>query len=63
VGVPQDLASGYVLGEIFYRCQMQPDFDKFVDRTHPDAMINNFTRLQVSHWVGEPRPRGNSVAS
>jgi len=42
----QDLASGYVLGEIFYRCHMQPDFDKFVDRTHPDAMINNFTRLQ-----------------
>lgn len=27
---------------------MQPDFDKFVDTRHPDAMVNNYTRLQKS---------------
>jgi len=44
----QDFASGFVFGEIFHKCNLQPDFHLFVDRTHPDAMINNFTRLQPS---------------
>ena len=30
---------------------MQPDFDKFVDTRHPDAMVNNFTRLQVWYML------------
>ena len=28
------------------RCNLQPDFAKFVDKNTPDARINNYTRLQ-----------------
>eukprot|EP00854_Cymbomonas_tetramitiformis_P007823 gene7823-9291_t len=41
-----DFASGYALGEILCAAQLQPDFDKFIPKNHPDAKINNFTRLQ-----------------
>jgi hypothetical protein len=40
-------ASGFLFGEILARCNLQPDFSKFVNKNTPDARINNFTRLQV----------------
>ena len=54
VGVTQHMdsfesafASGFLFGEILARCNVQPDFAKFVNKNTPDARINNFTRLQV----------------
>ena len=44
---PQDFANGCAFGQLLHHHGMQPDFDKFVDTRHPDAMVNNFTRLQV----------------
>jgi hypothetical protein len=41
----QGLASGYALGEILSKLDLQPNFDKFDRSGTPDAMINNFTRL------------------
>ena len=43
----QSFASGFLFGEVMARCNLQPDFGKFVDKNTPDARINNFTRLQV----------------
>lgn len=40
-----DFANGYALGEVMHACGLQPDFAHFQDDSHPDAMINNFTRL------------------
>ena len=42
----QELASGYKLGKILSNLNLQPDFDQFDATGTPDAMINNFTRLQ-----------------
>eukprot|EP00798_Chlamydomonas_sp_ICE-L_P002728 gene2728-12601_t len=44
----QEFATGYVFGELLSRYNMLPDFDKFDPRGTPDAMINNYTRLQPS---------------
>lgn len=43
----QDFANGVYFGQLLHHYGMQPDFDKFVDTRHPDAMVNNYTRLQV----------------
>lgn len=43
----QDFSSGYEFGRVFAAFNMQPDFDKFVAARFPDAMVNNYTRLQV----------------
>ena len=45
---PQDFANGCSFGRLLQHYGMQPDFDKFVDTRHPDAMVNNYTRLQTS---------------
>ena len=45
-------ASGFLFGEILARCNVQPDFAKFVNKNTPDARINNFTRLQVRRGRG-----------
>ena len=45
-------ASGFLFGEVLARCNMQPDFAKFVNENTPDARINNFTRLQVRRRRG-----------
>ena len=42
----QGLATGYVLGELLSRLNLQPDFEHFDASGTPDAMINNYTRLQ-----------------
>lgn len=43
----QDFASGYKFGQLLHFFQLQPDFDNFQATRSPDAMINNYTRLQV----------------
>jgi CH-like domain in sperm protein len=43
--VMQVLASGYVLGEVLAKLNMQPDFDEFEHAETPNAMLNNFMRL------------------
>lgn len=43
----QDFSNGYMFGQLFHSFNMQPDFAKFEAKKLPDAMINNFTRLQV----------------
>lgn len=42
----QELASGYKLGQILNKLNLQPDFDQFDASGTPNAMINNFTRMQ-----------------
>ena len=39
-------ASGYAFGELLGKFNLQNDFKHFEDGDSPDAMINNFTRLQ-----------------
>lgn len=43
----QDLASGFVFGEVLHRCKLQPDFNQFEDSRAPTAIFNNYRRLQV----------------
>ena len=33
----QSFASGFLFGEVMARCNLQPDFGKFVDKNTPDA--------------------------
>ncbi|KAG2499886.1 hypothetical protein HYH03_002175 [Edaphochlamys debaryana] len=42
----QDFASGFLFGQLFSKYNLQPDVERFDSRKMPDAMINNFTRLQ-----------------
>lgn len=42
----QELSSGYKLGLILSKLNLQPDFEQFDASGTPDALINNFTRLQ-----------------
>ncbi|QDZ23339.1 hypothetical protein A3770_10p58570 [Chloropicon primus] len=41
-------ASGYAFGELLSKFNLQNDFVHFEDSDSPDAMINNFTRLQLT---------------
>ena len=41
-------ASGYAFGELLSKFNLQNDFKHFEDSDNPDAMINNFTRLQLT---------------
>jgi hypothetical protein len=65
----QDFASGYALGEVLSRHNLQPDFDKFETCGTPGAAINNCTRLQPTSKLGlklgnrYDLPRGAGVAS
>ncbi|KXZ56759.1 hypothetical protein GPECTOR_1g684 [Gonium pectorale] len=42
----RDFASGYLFGQLFSKYNLQPDVEQFDGRGMPDAMINNYTRLQ-----------------
>ncbi|CAG9461598.1 unnamed protein product [Pedinophyceae sp. YPF-701] len=48
VSVEKEFATGYLLGELLARLDLQPDFEKFDPAETPDARINNFNRLQKS---------------
>uniref|UniRef100_H2ZLZ6 Calponin-homology (CH) domain-containing protein n=1 Tax=Ciona savignyi TaxID=51511 RepID=H2ZLZ6_CIOSA len=50
-----DFASGFYLGEILNKFQLQHDFDKFSAGQTADAKLNNFTRLEpVLHLLEIP---------
>ena len=55
----QDFANGCLFGQLLHHYGMQPDFDKFVDTRHPDAMVNNYTRLQVRAKGSRSEDRGS----
>ena len=38
--------SGYTFGQLLHKANLQPDFKQFTNAETPDAVINNFTRLQ-----------------
>ena len=44
----EDLKDGYLIGELLAFYNQQDDFDKFLSKGNPDAMINNFCLLEVS---------------
>ena len=44
--VVQEFSTGYKLGQVLAKLNLQPDFDMFQQKPSPEAMINNFTRLQ-----------------
>lgn len=46
VAFEPQFSNGYYLGEVLHKCNLQPDFDMFENSDNPDAMVNNFTRLQ-----------------
>ncbi|XP_078485176.1 sperm flagellar protein 2-like [Ciona intestinalis] len=51
----EDFASGFYLGEILHKFQLQHDFDKFSAGQTADAKLNNFTRLEpVLHLLEIP---------
>ena len=46
--IEEHFASGYAFGELLNKFNLQNDFKHFEDSDNPDAMINNFTRLQLT---------------
>lgn len=42
----QEFSTGYKLGQVLAKLNLQPDFEMFQQQPTPEAMINNFTRLQ-----------------
>ncbi|KAK6179274.1 hypothetical protein SNE40_011674 [Patella caerulea] len=51
----REFASGYLIGEVLNKYQLQDDFDQFSQNTQSDAKLNNFTRLEPSlHLLAIP---------
>ncbi|KAK9824418.1 hypothetical protein WJX72_010134 [[Myrmecia] bisecta] len=44
--IEQTFSSGYALGELLHKCNMQPDFDKFDARGNAQASFTNYSLLQ-----------------
>ena len=44
--IAQDFATGYYLGEILHKHQLQNDFEAFSTGQTADAKLNNFTRVE-----------------
>lgn len=42
----QDFSTGYKIGQVLAKLNLQPDFNMFEQKPTPEAIINNFTRLQ-----------------
>ena len=59
----QDLASGYVFGEILAKNNLQSDFDQFVDSRAPAAVFNNYRRLQVKQMTASQTHSQTCVTS
>lgn len=51
----QDFASGFAFGQVMQTYGVQPDFERFEYKRTPDAMVNNYTRLQASTGECERR--------
>ena len=41
----EDFANGYLLGELLYKFNQQPDFDMFFNKDTRNYHLNNFSRL------------------
>lgn len=51
----RDFASGYLIGEVLKKYQLQDDFDKFSQSKTADSKLNNFTRLEPTlHLLSIP---------
>ena len=46
VSIENDFCNGYLLGELLHRYNQQSDFEKFIDKSTPDAKIINFCSLE-----------------
>ncbi|XP_059172221.1 sperm flagellar protein 2-like isoform X3 [Physella acuta] len=42
----QEFSSGYLIGEVLHKYQLQNDFDQFSQSKTADSKLNNFTRLE-----------------
>ncbi|KAL8590470.1 hypothetical protein ACOMHN_011683 [Nucella lapillus] len=52
---PKEFSSGYLIGEVLHKYQLQDDFDQFSTSRTADSKLNNFTRLEpVLHLLGIP---------
>ncbi|XP_005100478.1 sperm flagellar protein 2 isoform X2 [Aplysia californica] len=51
----KEFASGYLIGEVLHKYQLQDDFDQFSQSKTADSKLNNFTRLEpMLHLLGIP---------
>ncbi|XP_060552949.1 sperm flagellar protein 2-like isoform X2 [Ruditapes philippinarum] len=51
----RDFASGYLIGEVLHKYQLQDDFDKFSQSKTADSKLNNFTRIEPTlHLLSIP---------
>ncbi|XP_062579929.1 sperm flagellar protein 2-like isoform X2 [Saccostrea cucullata] len=51
----REFASGYLIGEVLNKYQLQNDFDQFSQSKTADSKLNNFTRIEpVLHLLGIP---------
>ncbi|XP_052233181.1 sperm flagellar protein 2-like [Dreissena polymorpha] len=51
----KDFASGYLIGEVLNKYQLQNDFDKFSQSKTSDSKLNNFTRIEPTlHLLAIP---------
>lgn len=55
VNFAREFASGYLIGEVLNKYQLQNDFDQFSQSKTADSKLNNFTRIEpVLHLLGIP---------
>uniref|UniRef100_A0A7S1DS89 Calponin-homology (CH) domain-containing protein n=1 Tax=Hemiselmis andersenii TaxID=464988 RepID=A0A7S1DS89_HEMAN len=47
-GIERDFANGFAFALVMKHYNIQPDFDKFVNKHNPDVKLANFQRLQPS---------------
>ncbi|MEE6521530.1 hypothetical protein FKM82_019770, partial [Ascaphus truei] len=51
----KEFATGYLIGEVLYKYQLQDDFDQFSQSRVVNAKLNNFTRMEPTfHLLGVP---------
>nr|XP_022317151.1 sperm flagellar protein 2-like isoform X9 [Crassostrea virginica] len=55
VNFAREFASGFLIGEVLNKYQLQNDFDQFSQSKTADSKLNNFTRIEpVLHLLGIP---------
>ncbi|KAM4808360.1 sperm flagellar protein 2 [Rhinophrynus dorsalis] len=51
----KDFATGYLIGEVLHKYQLQDDFDQFSQNRVANSKLNNFTRVEPTlHLLGIP---------